>query len=732
MNRLAVLLATSALLAPTAAFAWPVHGLHVQSISETMGADTPVGLGSISYGDLGYTGAAGTLSITSQTDASGAVTTWSFNLASKLWACVGHTVDAICVANTYGGTKPAWNGPYTLTLSGTNYSATLIISILAGKAYFTTNCDATSTPPTCSDAAGHPDSATTSELRTLVANRNAYAGDETLVGRNTPTFGLQYSPFGVQFKLTPPAGPYPGFLWITSEHASAALCPGQVMQACGGFRMGQTNWDVSTSGDVDQRAGTTFIEHYSDYQVTGTLPLFEKSSVSAGFGFIVDHDDFSFGPDVFDAYLKNGFSWFYRPTSTSPCDPDHPGGNGVACAVATVRDSTFNNTETPIQITSTLGTVGPTAGAIVLRNTLFGPMRDAMDVMPGGRTDVEYNLIAFPNSCCGRHSDSMQVEVSSSQNGVVNQSAGIYAYNFAVRGQANLGATVAAVGSVVGGAGYASDGTFLQVLFSGGHGLRATSTVTVSGGVVTSVVPTAGGAQGSDSGGGYQVGDVLTPIIGTGPVPMPGGCSPCATATVTSVTGRGDFQGTPFYHQTGTDHWTGVSIHNNFNLVVQGNGPTFDATDNASLTYNLVLYDAQAYRPANATTATVIQVGANLGGVGASFDYTTSNAFASGIQSGTITCAPGLITSAPKCSPTNVLAANLAAYQTIIPGWTDVLTSRTAIIAMLGSITSTVFTAHPEWPVTPYDVNGAVCWNASGVVYNAAQTCVQMGTAVAQ
>jgi hypothetical protein len=72
------------------------------------------------------------------------------------------------------------------------------------------------------------------------------------------------------------------------------------------------------------------------------------------------------------------------------------------------------------------------------------------------------------------------------------------------------GGGVVSVGSLVGGSGYVN-GTYTNVLMSGGTGLGCACTIVVAGGAVTSCVPTyAGGSTTALLSGGYQIGDVLS------------------------------------------------------------------------------------------------------------------------------------------------------------------------------------------------------------------------------
>lgn len=71
-----------------------------------------------------------------------------------------------------------------------------------------------------------------------------------------------------------------------------------------------------------------------------------------------------------------------------------------------------------------------------------------------------------------------------------------------------LSGTIATVGTLVGGSGY-PNGTWTNIVATGGSGTGARFTAVVSGGAVTSVTVTNGGT-------GYKIGDIFTGTIGGG------------------------------------------------------------------------------------------------------------------------------------------------------------------------------------------------------------------------
>lgn len=98
---------------------------------------------------------------------------------------------------------------------------------------------------------------------------------------------------------------------------------------------------------------------------------------------------------------------------------------------------------------------------------------------------------------------------------------------------------VVTLGTVASGSGYVN-GTYTNVLMTGGTGQGCCCTIVVSGGVVTSVTPTyPGGSTTSSASNGYQIGDTLS----TSNANL-GGSGSGFSVPVTSATGAGNVVGT--------------------------------------------------------------------------------------------------------------------------------------------------------------------------------------------
>lgn len=674
--------------------------VQTQQVSVNVGSEDFAG-----YGGFVPLGLSGSLTIVNEKNGSGASAT-DLAINTDLDGTTGQIVpctQASLTCTAYGTAGPTFNGPYTLTVTGTGGTRLVTVNIVSSRSDIKSQYGFA----THGDAAG-----ASAQLSKVFTTAGAIHLGDTVVMRN----GAGTS--GITPGFNPTCASRLAIAWIGGwSGAGRIILTSDVQTATsdtngrpiyGGAQVCDLESSGFTAGDVVTPIDIEYLSFYNNSPSPSNTAQLSFQSNSHGVN--VYYSNFQVGPLIGTA-----------PGTLSGLDGigyAYAGSDTVANASPTFDHNYINGYNVGISVSGSGATIpGPTiSNSNILNSVQKGIILDldAPSIIAG-------NFFSGGFSVGGNHGDNIIFQLQS----VGYSGAGpTITKNIIVHGPAGL----TAVGSVnySSASGTAiSNGTYSQLATTGGAGLYAYLDLTVSGcpgACAYTATPTAFAGGGTQGGGrGYLVGDTISVTQTTLMVNF----------TVASLTYSPDALGI-FVGGTGIDVVSSFVAQNNIVLTVDGGQIEISDASGIVVNYNDTPGDFVSYPALWTTVGTILATGT----AGGSFDRNTTNVFAISGQSGLPTCYPGTPTA---CAASTVAVSGtaptftgtLANYQAIWPNFTTTpaLYNRAAFILsqapLLGGAGENPDGTY-RTALFPVDSHGVISWNDGTVfVFTATHTPAQ-------